>query len=107
MVSFLFTYSLSCFAFFIVHTAFAGTVVAAIQSTVTAAESVEIELDCYQHSYCLHHHLGCFQCDPFAGSKLGAEPVSSFSTPSFSCGYQSRACFCTHGSKTFDYHRWG
>ena len=30
---------------------------------------------------------------PSGGSKLGAGPESSFSSLSFSCGYQNRACF--------------
>ena len=39
---------------------------------------------------------GCYpkHCDPFAGSKLGATPTTSFSFPSYACGYQNRACFC-------------
>ena len=30
---------------------------------------------------------------PFSGSKLGVGRGSFFSFPSFSCGYQNRACF--------------
>ena len=30
---------------------------------------------------------------PSVGSMLGARRESSFSSPSFSCGYQNRACF--------------
>ena len=33
------------------------------------------------------------QIFPFVDSTLDAEPGSSFSFPSFSCGYQNRACF--------------
>ena len=34
---------------------------------------------------------------PSAGSTLGAERESSFSSPSFSCGCPSIACYGTHG----------
>ena len=69
--------------------------------STTAAESIavaksgeRIGRDCFRHGYC---HLGCCLCDPSVGSKLGAEPVSFSSTPSFSCGYLNRACFCIRG----------
>lgn len=39
---------------------------------------------------------GCYpkHCDPFVGNKLDAVPTTSFSFPSYACGYQNRACFC-------------
>jgi hypothetical protein len=46
----------------------------------------------------LHHHgvnsmLGIAQIFPFVGSMLDVKPKSFFSFPSFSYGYQNRACF--------------
>ena len=38
---------------------------------------------------------------PFGSSRLDVGPRSSFSIPSCACGYQNKACYGTHGSKTF------
>jgi hypothetical protein len=42
---------------------------------------------------------------PSAGSTPSAELVSSYASPSFSCGCPSKACSYTRGSKTFGCHR--
>ena len=38
-------------------------------------------------------HLGHLSLYPFVGSRLDAEPESSFLIPSFFYGYQSIACY--------------
>ena len=59
---------------------------------ITAAESIAGKTlrDCSRPVRC--HHL---QTCPSVGSTPDAGPGSSFSSPSFSCGYPSIVCFCT------------
>ena len=59
----------------------ASTIVVGIKSTVTRMNLRVKKLISF----------GLFL--PFVGSRLSAEPKSFFSFPSFSYGYQNRACF--------------
>lgn len=109
MCFFFFIYSPGCCTFIIGRTTTAGiaaaasTAVAKIQSTAAAENDVMIVHDCYQHGYYLR--LDCFPYDPSADSRLDVGPISFSSIPSFSYGYQSRACFYIRGQKTSNYRR--
>ena len=64
--------------------------IAIVGTTAKMTESIVVETK-------IHHgetiSLGTSLIFPFGGNKLGAGPGSFSSFPSFSCGYQNRACF--------------
>lgn len=64
----------------------AGIIIAKIGSIVVVAEMN------YRHRGVMKM-LNSSQISPFVDSRLGAGPGSFFSFPSFSYGYQNRACF--------------
>lgn len=70
--------------------------IAIVGTTAKMTESIAVEMK----SLRLHHRRGArmkqleiSQIYPFGDSKLGARRGSFSSFPSFSCGYQNRACF--------------
>lgn len=70
--------------------------IAIVGTTAKMTESIAVEMK----SLRLHHRRGARMKQleispiyPFGDSKLGARRGSFSSFPSFSCGYQNRACF--------------
>lgn len=64
--------------------------IAIVGTTAKMTESIVIEMKILRG---VTISLGTGLIFPFGGSKLGAGRGSFFSFPSFSCGYQNRACF--------------
>ena len=78
-------------------TATAG--IAATTDTATATAKIDL-LDCFPRGEtlsidCSVLRLVLLLLGSSIGSKLGAKLRSSFSIPSYACGYQSKAYFCT------------
>ena len=64
--------------------------IAIVVATAKMTESIVVERS-HRHGETMKLETGLIF--PFGGSTLGAGPESSSSFPSFSCGYQNRACF--------------
>lgn len=64
--------------------------IAIVGTTTAMTESIVIETGLRIGTRMLRTGRPIF---PFSGSKLGVGRGSFFSFPSFSCGYQNRACF--------------
>jgi len=82
-------------AFVIVVIVFvAGTVVVGVveQLVVVVVERIGIEMRCWRAVHLTILEMFPVYC-PFSNNRPDVKPGSSFSFPSFSCGYPSRACF--------------
>ena len=81
-------------AFVIVGIVFvAGTVVVGVvKRLVVVVERVGIEMRCLRAVHLTMLEMFLVYC-PFSNNRPDVKPGSSFSFPSFFCGYPSRACF--------------
>ena len=69
----------------------------AVVENVAIVEKMNLVIGKGGKNHLHHHRVLCsdlHHSGPFIDSKLGVMRGFSFSAPSFSCGYLSRACFC-------------
>ena len=69
--------------------------IAIVGTTAKMTESIAVEKKSLRRGARMMLETALRPIYPFGGSKLGAGRESFSSFPSFSCGYQNRACFGT------------